>query len=249
MTIRREPPQFRQAAVARVRPLTPRLVRVTLAGPELIRFPSPDPAASVRLLLPAPTGLVIPDWNGNEFLMPDGSRPPLRTLTPRAVRAGELDVDIVVHEGGRLSTWATGAEVGSDVAISGPGRGYEIPSDAQRLLLAGDETALPAIAQLLELIPHAVAVRALVEIATPDAQLALPERASTDWIPGRPGEPPGTALVDAVRAEPLAAGTRVWVAGEAAAVQRIRKDVFNERAVPREHAVIRGYWKFGRAET
>lgn len=224
--------------------MSPRLVRVTLAGSDLVGFPKPEPAASVRLLLPVARGLVVPAWNGNEFRMPDGSRPPLRTLTPRHVREGELDVDVVVHDGGRLSAWAVAAAPGAEVAVSGPGRGYEIPVDADPLLLAGDETALPAIAQLLELIPNSLAVRVLVEIATPEAELPIPAR----WVLRARDEPPGTALVDAVRAEPLPDGTRLWVAGEAAAVQRIRKYVFDERAIPRAHAVIRGYWKCGRAE-
>jgi NADPH-dependent ferric siderophore reductase len=95
-------------------------------------------------------------------------------------------------------------------------------------------------------VSDAVAVRAVVEITTPDAQLPLP---GVRWITSVPDAPPGTALVDAVRAETLADGTRLWVAGEAAAVQRIRKYVFDECAIPRAHAVIRGYWKHGRAET
>ena len=47
----------------------------------------------------------------------------------------------------------------------------------------------------------------------------------------------------------LTAGTRIWAAGEAAAVQRLRKHYFDERGVPRSHATIRGYWKVGRDGT
>jgi NADPH-dependent ferric siderophore reductase len=154
-----------------------------------------------------------------------------------------------MHDGGRLSAWAAAAEPGADVAISGPGRGYEIPAAAQRLLLAGDETAIPAISQLLEVIPSSVGVRVIVEIATPEAELSLPGRAEVEWVLSVSGEPPGGAMVDAVRRDPFADDAHLWVAGEAAAVQRIRKHAFDERAIPRSHAVIRGYWKFGRAET
>jgi len=35
----------------------------------------------------------------------------------------------------------------------------------------------------------------------------------------------------------------VWVAGEAAAVHRIRRHLFDERGLPRRQATIRGYWK------
>ena len=36
------------------------------------------------------------------------------------------------------------------------------------------------------------------------------------------------------------------MAGEAAAVQRIRHHLFDERGLSRSHAVVRGYWKHGR---
>jgi NADPH-dependent ferric siderophore reductase len=38
----------------------------------------------------------------------------------------------------------------------------------------------------------------------------------------------------------------VWAAGEAAAMQRLRRHLFDERGVPRSAAVVRGYWKRGR---
>jgi NADPH-dependent ferric siderophore reductase len=41
----------------------------------------------------------------------------------------------------------------------------------------------------------------------------------------------------------------VWAAGEAAAMQRIRKHLFDERNAPRDHTTVRGYWKHGRTAT
>ena len=61
------------------------------------------------------------------------------------------------------------------------------------------------------------------------------------------GGVPGGALVEAVTHTHIDAATRVWVAGEAAAVQQIRTHLFDTRGVPRAHAVVRGYWKHGRA--
>src|SRR5437588_10054614 len=84
---RREPPPFRRVAVRRVEHSSRRLVRVTFAGPDLEGLTVEHPAASVRLLLPSPAGheLVMPSWNGNEFLLPDGRRPAIRPFTPRRV--------------------------------------------------------------------------------------------------------------------------------------------------------------------
>ena len=67
------------------------------------------------------------------------------------------------------------------------------------------------------------------------------------WHEATPEAPPGDALVAAVRAAELPSGGRVWVAGEAAAVQRVRRYLFEERGVPRRDATVRGYWKHGRA--
>jgi NADPH-dependent ferric siderophore reductase/DNA-binding NarL/FixJ family response regulator len=251
--LRREPPRFRQVAVRRVEHLSPRLVRVTLAGSELEGLVVEQPAASVRVLLPSPGAreLVVPTWNGNEFLLPDGRRPAIRTFTPRRVDAEalELDVEIVIHGGGMASEWAEAARPGDPAAVSGPGRGYAIDLDAPAFLLAGDETAVPAINQLLESLPAERPVQVHVEVAHPDARLPLPDHpgATVEWYDLPAGAAPGDALVAAVGGADIGSGTRVWVAGEAAAVQRIRRRLFEDRGLPRAQATVRGYWKHGRS--
>jgi NADPH-dependent ferric siderophore reductase len=251
--LRREPPAFRHVEVRRVERLTPRMVRVTLEGAELAGFTVDQPAASVRVLLPSGAGadLVVPSWNGNEFLLPDGRRPTIRTLTPwrSDPDALEVDVGIVVHGGGVASNWALSAEPGEPVAISGPGRGYTVDHDAPAYVIAGDETAIPAITQVLDAVPGETPVQVRVEVAHPDGRLALPEHpgATVEWCDLAPGAPPGDALGAAVRDVVLADGARVWAAGEAAAVQRIRRHLFDDRGLPRAQSSVRGYWKHGRA--
>jgi NADPH-dependent ferric siderophore reductase len=289
--------------VRRVETLSPRMIRVTFSGPDLDGMSVAQPAASVRLLLPSPGNpdLVTPTWNGNEFLLPDGRRPTIRTLTPGPVEAGdlttgdlttgdltpgpvetgdlatgdlatgdlrsgdlrsghpepgspkprepELEVQIVVHDGGVASAWAESAEPGDAAAVSGPGRGYTVERDAPAYLLAGDESAIPAIGQLLEALPAEKPVQVHIEVSHPDARLALPAHpcATVAWVDLPPGAPPGDALVAAVKDADLVAATCVWVAGEAAAVQRIRRHLFGDRGLPRGQASVRGYWKHGRS--
>lgn len=251
--VRREPPPFRRLAVRRVVPLSSRMVRITLAGPDLEGLAIEQPAASVRVLLPSPAvhELVIPEWNGNEFLLPGGRRPTIRTLTPRRVDSDglELDVDVVTHGKGAMSEWATAASIGDPAAVSGPGRGYAIDGDAPGFLLAGDETAIPAISQLLQALPAQSPVEVLIEVSDPGARLTLPDHpvATVTWCDLPAGGGSGDALVEAVRGLELAPGTRVWAAGEAAAVQRIRRHLFDDRGLPRADATVRGYWKRGRA--
>jgi NADPH-dependent ferric siderophore reductase len=245
--------------VRAVAPVTSRLVRVTLGGPQLDGLVVEQPAASVRLLLPSPgsTELVMPAWTGNEFLLPDGRRPALRTLTPLRLdpERQELEIEIVVHEGGAASGWALAAKEGDEAALSGPGRGYPIDADATMFLLAGDESALPAIGQLLMALPTEQPVRVIIEVAQPDARLDLPARPApsapptVEWCDLPAGAAPGDALVAAVveATADLPAGARVWAAGEAAAVQRIRRHLLDERGLSRSQTWIRGYWKHGRA--
>lgn len=249
---RREPPRFRSVDVRRIERLTPRLVRVTFGGHDLDGLTVEQPAASVRLLLPSPGSheLVMPSWNGNEFLLPGGRRPAIRTFTPRRVDpvALEVDLEIVIHDGGVASEWAEVAEPGNPAAISGPGRGYVVDRDAPCFLLAGDESAIPAMSELLEVLPQQASVHVHVEVADPRARLPLPDhpRSTVEWHELPEGASPGDALLAAVRAADLGSTVRVWVAGEAAGVQRLRRH-FKERGLTPAQISIRGYWKRGRA--
>jgi NADPH-dependent ferric siderophore reductase len=230
--------------------ITPRLTRIRLAGPDLAALSFDEPAASVRLLVPTPgdDGLVIPTWEGNEFLRPDGSRPIIRTLTPRYLEGETLTLEIVLHADGAMSNWASSVRGGERAAISGTGRGYSIDQTAAGFLLAGDESAIPAISQLLEWLPAECDVRVIIEIAEPEGRGPLPShpRATIDWVELPKEAPPGDALVDAVESFEIPDDWRVWAAGEAAAMFRVRKHLFDTVGLERRHATVRGYWKHGR---
>lgn len=250
---RRTPPPFRRVAVREIDWVTPALVRVTFVGDDLAGMPAPLPAASVRVLFP-PEGhddVVMPDWAGNEFLLPGGSRPWIRTFTPRRFEpaGGELDLEIVVHARGVATDWVRTATPGARAAVSGPGRGWTYDDEAQSFLLAGDESALPAMSQLLEVLPANRPVTVHVEVSRPDARRPLPPHpaATVHWWDADAGATPGDALVRAVAGVPITPEMQLWVAGEAAAVQRIRTILFADRGLSRTRATVRGYWKHGRA--
>ncbi len=221
--------------------------RVVLGGTELAGMPQPGPAASIRLVVPWPGGsFEVPEWAGNEFLLSDGRRPALRTFTPVEldVTSNELTIDIVRHPDGAVSGWAERAIPGDPAAVSGPGRPDAIDDDAGRYIVLGDETAIPAIRQLIRAIPAAITIEAHIE-ARVDAHLELPThpRLTMTWHDADPARLPGTRLREVVTEVELDSDSRVWAAGEAAAVQAIRKHLFTERGMERRHTSIRGYWK------
>ena len=55
-----------------------------------------------------------------------------------------------------------------------------------------------------------------------------------------------TAILTAVTTAEFGPDVRVWAAGEAAAMQRLRRHLFDERGLSRSQVVVRGYWKHGR---
>jgi NADPH-dependent ferric siderophore reductase len=214
------------ATVARGRSLTPRMRRVTVGGPGLAGFTSRDMADErIKLLLPR-----------------DGERPISRTLTVRRfdAAAGELDIDIALHDG-PAADWSRHARPGDEVGIMGPTGGYEL---ADRMLIAGDEAALPAIGTIAERLAPDARADVLVEVADARARLALDSPADLDvrWLE-RDG-PAGAQLVQAVAGyrwpdEPL----QVWAAGEALAMRAIRRHVRDDVQLPRERYQVVGYWR------
>ena len=112
-----------------------------------------------------------------------------------------------------------------------------------------DDLALRALAYAYARAMDRRDVDLLLTAFTPDARLALTDRPRTtvQWCDLAPGAPPGDSLVAAVRDTDLTPATRVWAAGEAAAVQRIRRHLFENLGLPRGQASVRGYWKHGRS--
>jgi NADPH-dependent ferric siderophore reductase len=230
------------------------MLRIVLGGEELDGFSIEAPASSVRLLLPPPgsDAIEMPTWTGNQFELADGERAPIRTFTPRHFddERLELTIDVVLHDHGAATDWARRASVGDEVAISGPGRSEPLDDDARSFLLVGDESAIPAMCQLLEWIDPACTIDVHIEIMEPSARFELPTHpgATITWHDAVPGAAPGTAMADAV--EKLdALPDAVWVAGEAAAVQRLRTHLFETRGLTRRQFTARGYWKQGRSAT
>ncbi len=242
--------------VIRTEQLTPHMVRVVLGGPGLEAFTAGEYTDHyVKLLFPVP-GVEYPEPFDIVRIRADFPRdqwPVTRTYTVRswAPSARELTLDFVVHgDAGLAGPWARDAAPGDEILFLGPGGAYAPGTDADWHLLAGDESALPAIATALEAMPAHARVEALIEVAGPqeEVKLSVPDTAHVVWLhrgPARVGE----RLVEAVRALDFPTGrVHAFVHGEAGAVKELRRHLRLERGVAREQLSISGYWRLGHDE-
>lgn len=244
----RPPP--RRVEVARVAPLTERMLRITFVGSELEDFDL-QVATHVKLFLPAlgEEEPRLPSFTPEGIVWQEGARPSVRTYTPRAFRpeSGELDVDFFLHGEGPASTWARTAGPGAKAGIAGPGRShYVVDREASDFVIAGDESAIPAIATILEALPAGARASVFVEVSDSLDEQELPSPAQTQirWL-HRGGETgtEGALLMAALRDFDLPRGARCWVATESVAVRDIRRLLLSEKGVEPARLVTRGYWK------
>ncbi|MBO1268269.1 siderophore-interacting protein [Arthrobacter cavernae] len=170
-------------------------------------------------------------WYQEWLAMDPVVRGAMRTYTVRSERLDavypEIDIDFVMHfddgasadkGGGPAANWAQQAKPGDALTIIGPNNraaqcltaeiygGIEWrPGLAQRVLLAGDETAVPAISSILESLPEGITGHAFLEV--PEAgdfqDIATDADVEITWLArgaaiGR-SRPHGQLLQEAVR--------------------------------------------------
>jgi NADPH-dependent ferric siderophore reductase len=195
--------------------------------------------------------------------LPPEKQPSVRTMTVRRVdeAAREIAIDITVHgEHGVAGPWARAAQPGQRIYLMGPGGAYTPDPAADWHLLAGDESALPAIAAALEALPAGAVGKAFIEVAGPDDEIPLtvPESVEVRWVyrGGRadlvPEDRAGDSapLIEAVTTAPWLPGqVHVFIHGEAQTVMHnLRPYIRNKREVDAKWASISGYWRRGRTE-
>jgi NADPH-dependent ferric siderophore reductase len=213
---------------------------VTFTGPDFDVFGTAGLDQRIKLILPLADGSISDigqhdqavidagEWYAIWRDIPTAMRSPLRTYTVRRVDAAarRLVVDFVVHhDAGPAGAWAERASVGQEIVIVGPDQrsdDYRVgldwhPGTARRVLLAGDETAAPAISGILESLDDTYEVDAFIEVPTEADRLSLdlPSSFRVSWL-AREGREHGAPLTDAVRA---------WSEGAA--------DVLSRAAAPR----------------
>lgn len=207
-----------RVSVRSVERTSPSFARIELGGDDLADFGVDGPLYDqrIKLLFPGSAGLPrlsAESWWADYLALPEETRGAIRTYTIAGVRgsgaATTLLVDFVLHPGahGPGSGWALSAAVGDELLAVVPRRGeagggieFE-PGAASRLLLVGDETALPAIGQILRELPAGPRGAVFVEVpgAADIRDLPAPAGIEVTWLP-RGDRPVGEPVVAAVSA-------------------------------------------------
>jgi NADPH-dependent ferric siderophore reductase len=226
-------------------------VRVTLSGDALAGFTWPGAASHLKVLFrPHESNSFLTQQSTNDFSSVDLSTFVARTYTPRRFdpERHELDIDFLIHGHGLASGWAHTVSPGETVYVSLPRAKYSPDPAADWLVLAGDESALPAIGTILDA-GVGVATSVLIEGSEADhAPLSNDPLVQVKWVAGSEDASPGHALIGAFERweRPVGHG-QVWVACEAMAVRRIRRHLLEAHALAPTAIVTRGYWRLGEA--
>lgn len=199
-----------RATVASVTRLGEHYRRVVFTSPRFEHFGTDRLDQRIKLVLPladghlADLGADLDDpgepyaWYETWRETPSPLRNPLRTYTVRRVdtAARTVTVDFVCHgDTGPASAWVQRAVAGDEIILVGPdGRSEQSslgidfrPGTAHHLLLAGDETAAPAICAILEMLPATRDVHAFIEVPSAGDVLPVDHPASfaVTWLPRR----------------------------------------------------------------
>lgn len=210
-----------RTSVARITPLSPNFTRITLTGDDLVFFGTDGLDQRIKLIIPFADGTItdvgqfdetqsMGEWYRRWRELPDGLRNPIRTYTIRSPRPAQrqIDVDFVMHgTEGPASAWASGAQIGDPMFVVGPDSrcaepagGIEWkPGSAASVLIAGDETATPAICSIVESLRADATGDVCIEVPTEaDAlPLAAPDGVRVTWL-ARGSAPHGLRLSAAV---------------------------------------------------
>ncbi|WP_181766422.1 siderophore-interacting protein [Streptomyces albidus (ex Kaewkla and Franco 2022)] len=276
------PFEFFDVHVVRTRRLGPTMLRITFGGDALRGFASGGRDQRFKLFLPHPgqdAPLVPVDAGDAWFTMwramdPD-VRGIMRSYTVREQRRHpreELDIDFALHgvgdpaeaatagfvAAGPASRWAATAKPGDRVTILGPvvddngGVDFRPPAGTDWTLISGDETALPAIAGILEWLPPGTPAKVWIEVPHADDIQDLPTVADADitWLVRDNTSQPRTDFVlGSLSSATFPEGTPyAWIAGEAGTVKALRRHLVRERGFDRKAVKFTGYWRLDATE-
>ena len=218
--------------IAGVVDVSPRMRRITVTGEALASF----------VALPGQDVVVhVSDGHGGGV----SRRYTIRNLSTDGRR---LDLDVVMHGHGPGAAWAASVATGDEVEVFGP-RGKVRLADARWQLFVGDESAIPAIAEMVSALPIGTTAVAVIEVTDADDEQPINSAGPVDvrWV-HRFETPAGESeLLDRAVAsiEIPDVDRHAYLFGESRTVRRLRDDLGGRGLQPHEISA-KGYWNVGR---
>lgn len=221
---------------------TPRTRRISFSGMTLVE--STKPACYLSLWFSDPSAGTTGERRG---------RSDKRSFTPRTLdpRATTMTVDFVLHGSGPASTWAEDAAPG-DVIWAGDTRGgYDVPGPGSHLVLVGDDTAIPAIATIIEALDESVRTTAILEIVARTEEREITDVRPLDpiWV-HRGDDPSNTGVLTMNLLETLSVPDDAfwWIAGERQVMLEMRDRLRDDVGVTRDRLSVNAYWRLRSAD-
>ncbi|CUX48557.1 siderophore-interacting protein [Agrobacterium genomosp. 13] len=245
------PDDLRILRVQTIEDLSPRFRRIVFKGENLERYDRKD-QLHCRLIF-QPRGIAAPRWplldHRGHVVWQDNIAVPTRVYTIRFIDTARqtITIDFALHaHPGPATLWAMNARAGDVVGILGPAANGPAPADFY--VLAGDETALPGIARILEYLPPMATGHAFIEVDTAADKLPLSSSSgvSIQWL-YRNGKAAGTTtlLQDAIRSlrwPECPAGIFFWGGCEHKAFSAIHRHLRKEVGLSRDRVVLYSHW-------
>ena len=224
----------RQAIVLSKQSIGRNITRLSLGGEDLNDFPDGFEGGYVKL--------IFEDFTGKKIS---------RSFTVRRHDSdqGTIDIDLLVHgDEGIAAGWLSEVKVNDEIEIGGPGPCKRLNPEADWCLLAGDSSAMPAIAVNLERLPENELGYAIIEVTHPSDQLDLriPKNVEIIWLVNPVQDSVPNLLFDAVKdIEWLAGKPSIWVAGEFSVSRSLRQYFRHEKKIEKDFMYVSSYWKLG----
>lgn len=224
-------PEWR-LTLAEAHDITPHMRRLVFAADGLEGFDH-QPGQDLVLMIPDPAG-----------------EPHRRHYTIRDRDAERVVIDFVLHgHGGPGERWALEARPGDRLEARGPRGHTHLNRDADWHLFVGDETCLPAIFAMLEVLPRRTRAFAFIEVEDKADRQYLDADCDLDleWlVRDGPAGPASKRLIERLSlfAPPPGRG-HAYLIGETSTVRALRHGLLG-RGFDKRQITAEGYWRPGR---
>ncbi|WP_018634175.1 siderophore-interacting protein [Neomegalonema perideroedes] len=243
------PPNLSIALVESSTLISPNFRRLRLRFPDVARYA--EDGLHFRLVISAlppdqAEGGSVREWprigENGRTRWPEGElalHRPVYTIREIDAAAGWMDVDVFLHEGGRVSAWTERVASGDRIGLMGPTTRGAI--SAGWVGFWGDETALPAIARHCAALP--AATRGVIRISLGDMadrqDFARPEGMELVWTPRR-----AQGLLEDLQATALPGEDRfVFFAAGGEEADAARTWLRSEQGFDKTDSNVTGYWR------